>query len=86
MRCGNSNNVVGCHYTGVRRLAYGGGFGQKVHDFLTAGIIVVKGQGVVDALPKLVPRRVATSEVDVAHPAVSTQNGGCNASERKERP
>lgn len=99
VRCGSGDNVVGCHYTGVRRLAYGGGFGHKVHDFLTAdlcqdchvffdtlarskthrwehseefqhcilltlerrfiqGIIVVKGQGAVDALPKLVPRRL----------------------------
>lgn len=28
--------VVGCHYTGVRRGAYGGGFGIKVHDFMIA--------------------------------------------------
>ena len=99
VRCGSNDNVVGCHYTGVRRLAYGGGFGQKVHDFLIAdlcqechkfldtlsrsktrrwehseefqhcilltlerrfvqGIIVVKG-GTVDALPKVVPRRLS---------------------------
>lgn len=38
VRCGNTENVVGCHYTGLRRLAYGGGFGIKVHDFLTADL------------------------------------------------
>jgi hypothetical protein len=36
VRCGGSDGVVGCHYTGARRLAYGGGFGIKVHDFLIA--------------------------------------------------
>lgn len=36
VRCGGSEGVVGCHYTGARRLAYGGGFGVKVHDFLIA--------------------------------------------------
>lgn len=107
VRCGSSDNVVGCHYTGVRRLAYGGGFGQKVHDFLTAdlcrkchnyfdtlsrsktqrwehseefqhcilltlerrfvqGIIVVKGQGVVNALPKLVPRQTPVPKCPLA--------------------
>lgn len=38
VRCGNPVGVVGCHYTGVRRGSYGGGFGQKVHDFLTADL------------------------------------------------
>ena len=38
VRCGNPIGVVGCHYTGVRRGSYGGGFGQKVHDFLTADL------------------------------------------------
>jgi len=32
VRCGSDNGVVGAHYTGVRREAYGGGFGRKVHD------------------------------------------------------
>lgn len=36
VRCGSREGVVGCHYTGARRLAYGGGFGIKVHDFLIA--------------------------------------------------
>jgi hypothetical protein len=36
VRCGGTDGVVGCHYTGARRLAYGGGFGIKVHDFLIA--------------------------------------------------
>lgn len=38
VRCGSFKNVVGCHYTGARRLSYGGGYGQKVHDFLTADL------------------------------------------------
>jgi hypothetical protein len=116
VRCGSSDNVVGCHYTGVRRLAYCGGFGQKVHDFLTAdlcqechkfldtlsrskthrwehseefqhcilltlerrfiqGIIVVKG-GTIDALPKLVPRRVdMLSREALAEPAHASGTG-----------
>lgn len=37
VRCGcNDDTVVGAHYTGMRRLAYGGGYGIKVHDFLVA--------------------------------------------------
>jgi formate-dependent nitrite reductase cytochrome c552 subunit len=28
--------VVLAHYTGVRRLAFGGGFGRKVHDIVAA--------------------------------------------------
>lgn len=36
VRCGGIQGVVGCHYTGARRLAYGGGYGIKVHDFLIA--------------------------------------------------
>lgn len=37
VRCGNiDGTVVGAHYSGARRLAYGGGFGIKVHDFLIA--------------------------------------------------
>jgi hypothetical protein len=36
VKCGATENVVGCHYTGVRRLSYGGGYGIKVHDFLLA--------------------------------------------------
>jgi hypothetical protein len=38
VRCGNTEGVVGCHYTGVRRLALGGGYGIKVHDFLIADL------------------------------------------------
>lgn len=38
VRCGNTESVVGAHYTGVRRLAYGGGHGKKCHDFLTADL------------------------------------------------
>jgi hypothetical protein len=38
VRCGKTENVVGCHYTGVRRLSFGGGFGIKVHDFLIADL------------------------------------------------
>lgn len=30
------DGVVGAHYTGARRGAYGGGLGIKVHDFLLA--------------------------------------------------
>jgi len=36
VRCGSTVCVVGAHYTGARRLAYGGGYGIKVHDFLIA--------------------------------------------------
>jgi hypothetical protein len=36
VRCGNTIGVVGAHYTGARRLAYGGGLGTKVHDFMIA--------------------------------------------------
>lgn len=36
VRCGSMKGVVGAHYTGARRLAYGGGYGIKVHDFLIA--------------------------------------------------
>lgn len=36
VRCGSKLGVVGCHYTGARRLAYGGGLGIKVWDFLIA--------------------------------------------------
>lgn len=32
IRCGATEGVVLCHYTGVRRLAYGGGLGIKVED------------------------------------------------------
>jgi hypothetical protein len=125
VRCGASDNVVGCHYTGVRRLAYGGGFGQKVHDFLTAdlcqechkfldslsrskvrrwehseefqhcilltlerrfvqGIIVVKGQGVVDAIPKLVPRRLAVDSHHANQEPDAAERSGAGAGVRGE--
>ena len=32
----NQESVVLCHYTGARRLAYGGGFGIKVLDLVGA--------------------------------------------------
>lgn len=38
VRCGSRQGVVGAHYTGARRLAYGGGLGIKVHDFLIADL------------------------------------------------
>lgn len=38
VRCGNTQGVVSAHYTGVRRLRLGGGYGIKVHDFLTADL------------------------------------------------
>jgi len=38
VRCGKTSGVVSAHYTGVRRLALGGGLGIKVHDFLTADL------------------------------------------------
>lgn len=38
VRCGKTEGVVGAHYTGVRRLQLGGGYGIKVHDFLTADL------------------------------------------------
>lgn len=38
VRCGNTEGVVGAHYTGVRRLKLGGGHSIKVHDFLTADL------------------------------------------------
>lgn len=38
VRCGKTSGVVSAHYTGVRRLKLGGGYGIKVHDFLTADL------------------------------------------------
>jgi hypothetical protein len=41
VRCGHSHKretVVPAHYTGVRRDAYGGGLGVKVHDCLVADL------------------------------------------------
>lgn len=38
VRCGKTHGVIGAHYTGVRRLKLGGGYGIKVHDFLTADL------------------------------------------------
>lgn len=38
VRCGKTEGVVSAHYTGVRRLKLGGGYGIKVHDFLTADL------------------------------------------------
>lgn len=38
VRCGKTHGVVSAHYTGVRRLKLGGGYGIKVHDFLTADL------------------------------------------------
>lgn|SRR5581483_258107 len=37
VRCGISDGtIVGCHYTGVRRGAYGGGMSIKCHDLVVA--------------------------------------------------
>jgi len=36
VRCGSEKGVVLCHYTGARRLAYGGGYGLKVKDIAGA--------------------------------------------------
>jgi len=37
VKCGRKiEGVVGCHYTGVRRDAFGGGFGIKVSDLIHA--------------------------------------------------
>ena len=37
IRCGaDDGTVVLAHYTGVRREAFGGGFGKKVHDAVVA--------------------------------------------------
>jgi hypothetical protein len=37
VRCGaNDGTIVGAHYTGPRRLTYGGGHSIKVHDYLLA--------------------------------------------------
>lgn len=37
VKCGRLiEGVVACHYTGVRREAFGGGFGQKVSDLIHA--------------------------------------------------
>lgn len=37
IRCGaNDGTVVGAHYTGIRRGAYGGGLGKKAHDICIA--------------------------------------------------
>lgn len=42
LRCGaQDETVVGAHYTGVRRLDYGGGFGKKVHDLCLAPLCAV---------------------------------------------
>lgn len=39
IRCGaDDGTTVGAHYTGVRRLAYGGGMSVKVNDLLTADL------------------------------------------------
>lgn len=37
IRCGrHDGTVVGAHYTGARRLSYGGGLSKKVHDLVMA--------------------------------------------------
>lgn len=39
VRCGkNDGTTCGAHYTGFRRLEYGGGISQKVHDFCIADL------------------------------------------------
>jgi len=42
VRCGRCDGtVVGAHYSGVRRLAYFGGLGKKVHDIVMAHLCAV---------------------------------------------
>jgi hypothetical protein len=37
VKCGaQDGTIVAAHYSGARRLSYGGGYGIKVHDFLIA--------------------------------------------------
>jgi hypothetical protein len=37
VRCNaHDDTIVGAHYTGIRRLNFGGGFGKKVHDLVMA--------------------------------------------------
>jgi len=37
IRCNfKDDTTVGAHYTGARRMSYGGGFGRKVHDLVMA--------------------------------------------------
>ena len=39
IRCGrNDGTTVGAHYTGARRLSYGGGYGIKVDDLFMADL------------------------------------------------
>lgn len=41
VQCGKKDGtIVGAHYSGARRGAYGGGMGIKVHDFLIAHLCV----------------------------------------------
>jgi len=61
VRCGNTEGVVGAHYTGVRRLQLGGGYGIKVHDFLTADLCQAC-HGYMDTISREKEKRYGHSE------------------------
>lgn len=52
VRCGREHeSVVLCHYTGVRRLMYGGGYGIKVKD-LTGAHLCAECHSYMDTLSR----------------------------------
>jgi hypothetical protein len=61
VRCGKTEGVVGAHYTGVRRLQLGGGYGLKVHDFLTADLCQ-ECHGYMDTISREKEKRYGHSE------------------------
>lgn len=62
MRCGaRDETVVGAHYTGVRRLSYGGGLSRKVNDLLIAPLCHVCHQQ-MDTLGRSKDRKWEHSE------------------------
>jgi hypothetical protein len=61
VRCGKTEGVVGAHYTGVRRLQLGGGYGIKVHDFLTADLCQ-ECHGYMDTISREKEKRYGHSE------------------------
>lgn len=61
VRSGKTEGVVGAHYTGVRRLQLGGGFGIKVHDFLTADLCQ-ECHGYMDTISREKEKRYGHSE------------------------
>lgn len=62
VHCGSREGVVGAHYTGVRRGAYGGGLGIKVHDFMIAHLCA-KCHVLMDTLSKDKEDRWINSEL-----------------------